>query len=333
MAVDSLASRKQSGSEREGCNFDVQEFKSCEFKSVGVESSNDRNCEGRATAGPLIPSRDDLVGLRVSEEASTGLAAEPAGVNHADEQWTWAVLGFAETFFKHAHEVEADIEPDVVGEGEWTHGMAEPFAEGGVDGFGRSDLLHDGEDGLVDKGHENTIGEEAGCVVDLDRRFAKGEGANADAVEGALRGFEAADDLSKLDDRNGIEEVHADDLVGTAGGGCQARDGDRAGVRGKDGVGGQTPVQRLEDVALELEALGKGLNGERDIRQGLECEVGVDAVCRVCGFVLSEKGSGDLAAQVGTDGLEGAFEYGLGEVRPGGRGGRRARRRGRCRCP
>src|ERR1035438_2704723 len=48
----------------------------------------------------------------VGVEAMPGFAAQPAGVHHAHQQRTGAVLGIAETFLKRAQNVYADIEAD-----------------------------------------------------------------------------------------------------------------------------------------------------------------------------------------------------------------------------
>jgi hypothetical protein len=50
-------------------------------------------------------------------EASSALFAQPAGVHHFDEQGAGPVFGIAETILQHAHDVEADIEADEIGQG------------------------------------------------------------------------------------------------------------------------------------------------------------------------------------------------------------------------
>ncbi len=114
---------------------------------------------------------------------------EPAGVDHADKQWAGAVLGVADAFDQDAHDVEADVEADEVGECERTHRMSHAELEDLIDGLGRGDSLHDGEDGLVDQRHQDAVGDEACGVVDLDRSLAELLRQRVNRVKGLLRGL------------------------------------------------------------------------------------------------------------------------------------------------
>ena len=74
-------------------------------------------------------------------------------------------LGSPRPSCEDAHDVEADVEADEVGEGERAHGVGHAELEDLVDGLGRGDAFHHGEDGLVDQGHEDAVGDEAGASL------------------------------------------------------------------------------------------------------------------------------------------------------------------------
>src|SRR5204863_3079591 len=59
---------------------------------------------------------------RVLVETAAGLSTEAPGVDHPDQQRAGAVLGVAEAVLEHTQDVEADVEPNQIGERQRAHG-------------------------------------------------------------------------------------------------------------------------------------------------------------------------------------------------------------------
>ncbi len=133
-------------------------------------------------------------------------------------------------------------------------------------------------------------------------------------IEGGLRGLEAADDLDELHDRDWIEEVHADDLLGALGLSGEFGDGDGAGVGGEDDLGFQGVVEIPEEGGLYLEALGGGLDGEVGGGEVADVGGGGDAGASFVGLQLGELFLGYFAGEVLLDGCETTVERGLVDV-------------------
>ena len=57
-----------------------------------------------------------------------------------------------------------------------------------VHGFWRGHALHHGKGRFVDQRHQHAVGDEARCIVDLDRRFAQLDGQGMDGGEGLVAG-------------------------------------------------------------------------------------------------------------------------------------------------
>jgi len=72
----------------------------------------------------------------------------------------------------------------------------------------------------------------------------------------------AFDDFNEGHTVGGVEEVHSDELGGTARAGSDLGDRQRGRVGGKDGLGLADLVKLHEDVFLQLHLLDGGLNDE-----------------------------------------------------------------------
>ena len=73
-------------------------------------------------------------------------------------------------------------------------------------------------------------------------------------------GVDARDDLDEPHDRRRVEEVHPDDALGRARRRADRGDRHRRGVRREDGLG--VAGELAQQLALELQALGRGLDDE-----------------------------------------------------------------------
>src|SRR5580658_2805825 len=87
-------------------------------------------CRLRFEASPEHPTF-----LLIFIKAAPALASQPASVDHADQQRAGPVLRIAESVFEDAHDIEADIEANEVGERERAHRMGHAQFEDLVDGF------------------------------------------------------------------------------------------------------------------------------------------------------------------------------------------------------
>jgi hypothetical protein len=88
---------------------------------------------------------------------------------------------------------------------------------------------------------------------------------------------EVPEEQSVRDEAGGVEEMHADDLVGPAGGDRDLGDRQRAGVGREDRRGLAHRVQLAEDLLLEVEVLGYRLDHEVDVAQVTQADGEGDA--------------------------------------------------------
>ena len=122
-----------------------------------------------------------------------------------------------------------------------------------------------------------------------------------DCSEGLIAGGHAADNLHQRHYRHGVEEVHADDLLGTARLGGQLGDGDGGGVGGQDGAFRQNAVERGEELGLQIEALRGGFNSEIRQAERLMVQGRLNAVQGRLNLRLGQLAFDGLAAQVGAN--------------------------------
>ena len=97
-----------------------------------------------------------------------------------------------------------------------------------------------------------------------------------DVVDDRVLGHDGADDLDELQHRCGVEEVQAHDPARVV-----RRDRDlghrqAGGVGGEDRVGADDGVELAEDLALEVQVLGHGLDHQVTVGQVLQCRREVD---------------------------------------------------------
>ena len=121
-------------------------------------------------------------------------------------------------------------------------------------------------DGVVQIAEEQRVGDEAGPVVDRDVDLAEPGAERLDVVDDVGRGDDGLDDLDQLHDRRRVEEVHADDLVGPVRGDRDLGDRQRRRVGRQDRLRLADLVQLGEDLLLQVEMLGHGLDDQVDAR-------------------------------------------------------------------
>ena len=152
------------------------------------------------------------------------------------------------------------VEPDEVREGKRPHGMVHPQGHDLVHRLRRGDTFGNGEDRLVDHGHEKPVGDESRVVGALDGSLAHGAGDVIGRIDCLGRGVEAADHFNQPHHRHRIHEVHADHAARARGGCAEAGDGDRGGVGGKNGRIGAGLVQLAKYLGFDVQSFFGGLH-------------------------------------------------------------------------
>ena len=117
-----------------------------------------------------------------------------------------------------------------------------------------------------------------GRVLHVDRQLAELLGEVAHRRERAVGGAQPAHHLDQLHRRHRVEEVHADEVAGAAHQRGQPRDRQARGVGGDDAVLADDLVEPLEDLALDLEILGRRLEHDVAALQLLERHDAADAL-------------------------------------------------------
>ena len=165
------------------------------------------------------------------------------------QQRAGAVAVVVEALGEHIHDEHAGVQPDEVGQSEGSHRVGHAEAHDRVDILRLGDALHPRVERFIDHRHQHAVGDEAGPVVGgvglLAHLLRQVDGPLCDLGAGR----EAVDDLDELHDRDGVEEVHADDALSRAGSGDLGR---RRDLRNRDGRG----VRREDDV-VAIECLGE----------------------------------------------------------------------------
>ena len=119
------------------------------------------------------------------------------------------------------------IVADEVGQRQGTDRVVHAQLHDAVNGLGFSDPLLQGQDGFVDHGTKDSVGNKARGVVARQSGFAHLLGRFNHGCVGALTGLRTVDDLNEFHDGYRVHEVHADDLVRPIGRLSDGADGNR----------------------------------------------------------------------------------------------------------
>src|SRR4051794_19403258 len=198
--------------------------------------------------------------LRVFVEARAGFPAQAARRDVLPQQRTRGVAVVTEAFLEHLHDRDARVEADQVGQGERAERVREAELGDGVDRLRLGDAVVQRPHRLVDERHQDPVRDEAREVVCDGRRLAEVARELRDLAGGLVGGVAAADDLDELQDRYGIEEVHADHPVRPAGRGGKRPNRDRGRVGGEDRPRRQLLVGTAEELFLRVRVLDDRLD-------------------------------------------------------------------------
>ena len=127
------------------------------------------------------------------------------------------ILRIAEFLVEDFHDGEVDIVADKVGQSQRTHGMVGAKHHALVNVLGAGDTVGENAAGFVNHGDKDTVDDKAGSFLNLDGLFADRGGEVDDALANIVAGELATDYLDESHAVGGVEEVHTDELSGTAG--------------------------------------------------------------------------------------------------------------------
>ncbi len=235
-------------------------------------------------------------------EALAALLAEPASIDHLAQQYAGAVLGVSGLHVKYLHDGQAGVQADEVSQLQGAHGDVGAVLHDAIDGFTVADARLQAYDGLVDVGHQDAVGEEAGRVGRHGWDLAHGLAERDGGLQRLGARLEAGDDLYALLNGHGVHEVRGHDAgavgrvgrVALGGGGRDARDADGRGVGGEDGMLGAYFGELREDVKLELGDLGNRFYHEVYFGEGIHRRGRGQEGSRCVGFLLSDPRLGHI---------------------------------------
>ena len=162
------------------------------------------------------------------------------------------------------------VEADEVEQLERAHRVAAAEAHRRVEVLARRVVALEHRHRVVEVPEEQRVRDEARLVADDDRLLPDPVGERLDVLEDVVGGDDGPDHLDELLHRRGVEEVHADDSLGVARGDRDLGDGQRRGVRREDRVGRDDLVDPAEQLALEVQVLGHGLDDELAVGEVVE---------------------------------------------------------------
>ena len=115
-------------------------------------------------------------------------------------------------------------------ESQRTDGVVHAQLHDAINGFGFCHAFLKRENGFVNHGTKDAVGNKAGCIVARESGLAHLLGSLHHGGVGRFAGVCSVDDFNEFHDGNRVHEMHTDDLVGSLGGGGDGRDGNRRGV-------------------------------------------------------------------------------------------------------
>src|SRR5260370_9150632 len=181
--------------------------------------------------------------VAVSIEPLPRFPSETPRGNHLLEQRRGAVFVLTEPVLKDFHDREADIETDEVRERQGPERMVHTQLHDLIYRFRCADTFLHAKDRLIDHRHQHSVRHEARGVVDLDRRLAQLL-RDLNHFRGRLiRCLKSAHDLDERHHRDGVHEMHADDLGRPLGLRRDLCDRNRGRVRREDRAWRSEPIE------------------------------------------------------------------------------------------
>ena len=133
---------------------------------------------------------------------------------------------------------------------------------GGVNVLGAGHAVGQHANGFVAEHHAQAAGGKPGDVLDENGGFAHGFAGCFSGGDRTLSGQVMTDQFEQFHDGNGIEEMHANDLLWPGRSSSDVGDGKRGGVGAEHGVSRGEFVELCEDAVLQLGDFWHGFNHE-----------------------------------------------------------------------
>ena len=149
---------------------------------------------------------------------------------------------------------------------------------------------------MVEVTEQKSVGNEAGLVTNDHGQLPEPCRERRDVLQDGFLGDHGANDLDELLHLGWVEEVHPDDPAWVLGGYRDLGDGQAGGVGGQDRVRFHDLVQLGEDVTLEIEMLGHGLDHEVTLGEVGEVSGVAHAVVQLALLLLGQLAPGEGAA-------------------------------------
>src|SRR5258708_26741371 len=154
-------------------------------------------------------------------EAAAGLAAVPAGKDHALQKGRRGEALFLEFVEHHVSNVISSVKTNKVEQRERTHGVAAAELHGVVNVLGGGGAVLKNADGVEQIGYQEAVDDEPGAVGGAHGNFADARPKGHHLFEHGGIGGESADDFQKLHILGGVEKIQALGAVGGLGGSCE----------------------------------------------------------------------------------------------------------------
>jgi len=184
------------------------------------------------------------------------------GHDHAFEQRRRSVARLPKLLEHDVRHEHRRVESDEVEQRERAHRIAAAELHRLVDVLQRREPALVDADGIEEIRHEQTIDDERRRVLRLHGNLADRAHPFGGLPDGDVVGEQRPHDLDQLHQWHWIEEVEADDLSRTLGGGGHGGDVARRGVRGQQRVRRADAVELGEGLVLQCLVLGHCLHDE-----------------------------------------------------------------------
>jgi hypothetical protein len=168
------------------------------------------------------------------------------------------------------HNVQADVEPNQIGEGERAHRMRHAELHHLIDRFPGGDSILKGADRLVDHRQQDAVRDKAWRVIHNNWRFADRLGKRHRSLHGLLGSLEPTHDFDEWQDRHGIEEVQPEKVGRTPRSMPKRGNGNRRRVGSKQDTRRSDARQIGEKRCLGLALLDNRFYDELSIRGRLQ---------------------------------------------------------------
>lgn len=145
--------------------------------------------------------------LIIFVETFPALLAQPAGVHHLGQEDGGAVFGVAGFAVQDTHDAQARIQPDEVRQGQWSHGHGTSILHDPINALLVPHPGLQADDGLVDVGHENAVGNEPRAILGYRHNLAHTLTKVPRPFDCLLRGLQADNDLHPFLHGNGVHKV------------------------------------------------------------------------------------------------------------------------------